>query len=296
MIHPTLLRLAKRGTLIAASLWLAACKTTPPPPPPEPAPVAKKPTGLFEWTGLGKDITFIRINVDEQKAYLYNGEEQLGWTYVATGITSFPTPTGEFKVLEKISDKVSNLYGKGYDANGKLVNSDFKQGRDLLPPGGRFEAAKMTYFMRLTGDGVGMHIGPIPRPGKRASHGCIRLPSKFAGTMFKHTAIGTPVKIEGSGPDYQTYLKQSAEKSKANAAKLAAAKKKAEEAAAAAAAATSLAPGDPNGPPPTPAPTSPAGTTLVPIGAPFSAPSPSEGIKPAASLPAPTSPDAPAGN
>jgi hypothetical protein len=248
----------------------------------------KKPTGLFEWNGLGKDITSIRINVDDQRAYLYNGEEQLGWTYVATGITSFPTPIGEFKVLEKISDKVSNLYGKGYDAAGKLVNSDFKQGRDLLPPGGRFEAAKMTYFMRLTGDGVGMHIGPIPRPGKRASHGCIRLPSKFAGTMFKHTAIGTPVKIEGSGPDYQTYLKQSAEKSKANSAKLAAARKKAEEAAAAANAATSLAPGDPNGPAATPAAQAPAtGTTLVPIGAPFPSPAPTEEIKPAApSMPA----------
>lgn len=291
-----LLRLATRGTLIAAALWLAACKTTPPPPPPPP-PAAKKPTGLFEWTGLGKDITFIRINVDEQRAYLYNGEEQLGWTYVATGIPSFPTPIGEFKVLEKISDKVSNLYGKGYDAEGKLVNSDFKQGRDLLPPGGRFEAAKMTYFMRLTGDGVGMHIGPIPRPGKRASHGCIRLPSKFAGTMFKHTAIGTPVKIEGSGPDYKTYLKQSAEKSKANAAKLAAAKKKAAEAAAAAAAATSLAPGDPNGPPV--APNSPTGSTPTPIDAPFSAPTPSEGTtSPAPSVPEPfpTAPGVPAGN
>ena len=291
-----LLRLATRGTVIAAALWLAACKTTPPPPPPPP-PAAKKPTGLFEWTGLGKDITFIRINVDEQRAYLYNGEEQLGWTYVATGIPSFPTPIGEFKVLEKISDKVSNLYGKGYDAEGKLVNSDFKQGRDLLPPGGRFEAAKMTYFMRLTGDGVGMHIGPIPRPGKRASHGCIRLPSKFAGTMFKHTAIGTPVKIEGSGPDYKTYLKQSAEKSKANAAKLAAAKKKAAEAAAAAAAATSLAPGDPNGP--AVAPSSPTGSTPTPIDAPFSAPTPSEGAtSPAPSVPGPfpTAPGVPAGN
>ncbi len=281
-----LLRLATRGTVIATALWLAACKTTPPPPPPAPV-VAKKPKGLFEWTGLGKDITFIRINVDEQKAYLYNGEEQLGWTYVATGITSFPTPTGEFKVLEKISDKVSNLYGKGYDAEGKLVNSDFKQGRDLLPPGGRFEAAKMTYFMRLTGDGVGMHIGPIPRPGKRASHGCIRLPSKFAGTMFKHTAIGTPVKIEGSGPDYKTYLKEAAEKSKANAAK-----KKAEEAAAAAAAATSLAPGDPNGPATLPAaPASPTGST-PPTAA------PTEEIKPAvpASQAVPASPSNPTGN
>lgn len=249
----------------------------------------KKPTGLFEWNGEDKDITSVRINVDEQKAYLYNGEDQLGWTFVATGITSFPTPTGEFKVLEKISDKVSNLYGKGYDANGKLVNSDFKQGRDLLPPGGRFEAAKMTYFMRLTGDGVGMHIGPIPRPGKRASHGCIRLPSKFAGTMFKHTAIGTPVKIEGSGPDYQTYLKQSAEKSKANAAKLANAKKKAAEAEAAAAAVTTLAPGDPNGP--APAPTPPAGTTPAPVGTPITSPVPTEEIKPA--VPATPTPPAP---
>jgi hypothetical protein len=120
------------------------------------------------------------INVDVQRATLYHDDDVVGWTYLASGIPSFPTPTGEFKILEKVKDKVSNLYGKGYDANGKLVNSDFKQGRDLLPPGGRFQAAKMTYFMRLTGDGVGMHIGPIPRPGRRASHGCIRLPSKMA--------------------------------------------------------------------------------------------------------------------
>lgn len=265
------LPLATSCALLTSVFCLSSCKTTPPPPPaPEPA---KKPTGLFEWTGLGKDITSVIINVDEQKAYLFNGEEQLGWTYVATGITTFPTPTGEFKVLEKVADKVSNLYGKSYDAEGKLVNSDFKQGRDLLPPGGRFEPAKMTYFMRLTGDGVGMHIGPIPRPGKRASHGCIRLPSKFAGTIFKHIAVGTPVTIKGSGPDYQTYLKQAEKKAKENAAKFAAAKKKANEAAAAAAAITTLPPGDPNGPAPVP---TPALTAPVPTSAPV------EEIKPAA--------------
>lgn len=254
----------------------------------------KKPAGLYEWTGLGKDITSIKINVDEQKAYLFNGEEQLGWTYVASGIPSFPTPTGEFKVLEKIADKVSNLYGKGYDAKGKLVNSDFKQGRDLLPPGGRFEPAKMTYFMRLTGDGVGMHIGPIPNPGRRASHGCIRLPSKFAGTIFKHTAVGTPVTITGKGPDYATYMKQSAEKAKANAAKLASAKRKAAEAATAAEAVSALSPSDPNGPTPaaTPSPltpaspssTAPVSAPATPALAPISLP---EEIKPATPAPAP---------
>lgn len=293
MCPPKMPGCVSRGFLLAAVLCLAACKSTPPPPPPPPPPV-KKPTGLYEWTGDGKDISAIRINVDEQKAYLFHEEEQVGWTYVATGITSFPTPTGQFKVLEKIQDKVSNLYGKGYDAEGKLVNSDFKIGRDLLPPGGKFEPAKMTYFMRLTGDGVGMHIGPIPRPGRRASHGCIRLPSKFAGTLFKHTAIGTPVTITGSGPDYKTYLKQSEKKAKENAEKFAAAKKKAEEAAAAAAAAVALPPGDPNGPL-TPA-TPPTGAPATPV--PASPSSPPEVIKPAVvpGVPATPAPAVPSGN
>lgn len=230
-------------------MFLASCqlfRKKPPPPPPEPVKEQWKYPG--EWTGGNKPITSIVINVDVQRAMLYSKNEVVGWTYVASGIPSFPTPTGSFKVLEKVKDKVSNLYGKGFDKDGKLVNSDFKQGRDLLPEGGKFEPAKMTFFMRLTGDGVGMHIGPIPKPGRRASHGCIRLPSKMAGILFEHTAVGTPVTITGSGPDYKTYLKQAAEKAKANSEKLAAAKKKAGEAAAAASAATTLAPDDPNGP------------------------------------------------
>ncbi|WP_395716409.1 L,D-transpeptidase family protein [Prosthecobacter sp.] len=287
-----------RAGLVLGTVFLASCqlfKKKPPPPPPEPVKEQWKYPG--EWTGGNKPITSIAINVDVQRAMLYSGDELVGWTYVASGIPSFPTPTGSFKILEKVKDKVSNLYGKGYDANGKLVNSDFKQGRDLLPPGGRFEAAKMTYFMRLTGDGVGMHIGPIPKPGRRASHGCIRLPSKMAPILFAHTSIGTPVTITGNGPDYQSYLKQSAEKAKANAAKYAAAKKKAEDAAAAAAAATALAPDDPNGPTGgngngtgKPAGTAPAPTngttpapTPPPLGSPPGTPSsaPTEEVKPA---------------
>lgn len=300
MAPPRILRIAAQTSLMAAAFWLSSCKTPPAPPPPTTEP-AKKPTGLFEWQGEGKSISSIKINVDEQKAYLYNGDDQIGWTYVATGIQSFPTPTGNFKIMEKIADKVSNLYGKGYDANGKLVNSDFKQGRDLLPPGGRFEAAKMTYFMRLTGDGVGMHIGPIPRPGRRASHGCIRLPSKFAGTIFRNVSVGTPVTIVGSGPDYATYMKQSNEKAKANAAKLAKAKANASSAADAAkkgAEATALAPDDPNGPAgaavlpangtTAPVPATPSAGTApanpMPV-APASTPAPVEEIKPA--VPAP---------
>jgi hypothetical protein len=281
-----LARAAGSSILVASALWLSSCRTPPPPPPPPPAGGEQKPTALFEWNGGDKPITHITINVDEQRAHLFQGKKEAGWTYVATGITSFPTPTGEFKVHEKVQNKVSNLYGKSYTATGDLSNSDFKVGRDLVPAGGRFEPAKMPYFMRLTGDGVGMHIGPIPRPGRRASHGCIRLPSKMAPIIYERINVGTPVAIVGTGPDYQSYLKQSAEKARANAAKLADAKKKAAEAAVEAAAATSLPPGDPNGPAVQPAPIPAPGSSVIttlPAGAP-SGSSPSAEVKPAESV------------
>ena len=283
-----------RAALVLGMMLLAAsCQSSrkKPAPPPEPVKEVWKYPG--EWTGGSKPITSMVINVDVQRAMLYNGKEVVGWTYLASGIPSFPTPTGDFKILEKIKDKVSNLYGKGFDKSGKLVNSDFKQGRDLLPEGGHFEAAKMTYFMRLTGDGVGMHIGPIPKPGRRASHGCIRLPSKMAPILFEHTAVGTPVTITGNGPDYQSYLKQSAEKAKANSAKLAASKKKAAEAAAAATAVTTLAPDDPNGP--KGGVTTPPPGTTPPLGAPPATPGPASPpieVKPAE----PANPAPPANN
>ncbi len=265
MIHTSL----ARAILMLGVLPLASCQLFRKPPPP-PAPVKQEYKYPGEWTGGDKAITHMVVNVDVQRATLYHGDEVVGWTYLASGIPSFPTPTGSFKIQEKITDKVSNLYGKGYDKDGKLVNSDFKQGRDLLPEGGRFEPAKMPLFMRLTSDGVGMHIGPIPNPGRRASHGCIRLPSKMATILYQRLSIGTSVTIVGRGPEYSSYLAQSSKKAAENAAKFAAAQKKAAEAAAAAL--------TPNSPPAT---VPPAGT--LPTETP--APPPVE-VKPATPAPA----------
>jgi lipoprotein-anchoring transpeptidase ErfK/SrfK len=140
------------------------------------------------------------IDVDAQRARFYSGEEEVGWTVVATGVRRYPTPIGRFAVIEKLKKKRSNLYGKIYDARGRLVNSDARRGRDRIPAGGRFVGASMPYFMRLTYDGLGMHAGPIPRPGHRASHGCIRMPKAVAPVVFAHVPIGTPVTITGEGP------------------------------------------------------------------------------------------------
>lgn len=153
-------------------------------------------------------ITRIVVDTEMQQARFYDGNEEIGWTTVATGVSSYPTPTGEFRVIEKVENKRSNLYGKVYGKGGKLVNANARVGRDPIPDGGRFEGARMPYFLRLTNDGIGLHAGPIPRPGRPASHGCIRVPAKVAPRMFEQIALGTPVSIEGVGPSYERYLAQ----------------------------------------------------------------------------------------
>jgi hypothetical protein len=160
---------------------------------------------LWQWNGEGRRVSHIWIDVDAQRARFYEGVEQIGWTTVASGLESHPTPTGRFEIIEKTTKKRSNLYGKIFNASGRVIKSDAKKGRDAVPAGGRFVGAKMPYFMRLTYDGIGMHAGPIPVPGFRASHGCIRMPGEFAPLVFRHVSLGTPVTVTGDGPHYGDY-------------------------------------------------------------------------------------------
>jgi hypothetical protein len=176
--------------------------------PMEPQEPEPEPKTLWEWDGDGRSVSHIWIDVESQRARFYDGSEQIGWTFVASGLKSHPTPVGRFAVMEKTSKKRSNLYGKIYNSSGRVVNSDAKRGRDPIPAGGRFEGAKMPYFMRLTYDGVGLHAGRIPVPGFPASHGCIRMPREVAPLLYKHVSLGTPVTISGDGPDYGNYAER----------------------------------------------------------------------------------------
>ena len=179
----------------------------PPLPPAKDKPEPKIPASpLYEWNANGREVTRIVVNTTNQKARFYSGDDEIGWSTVATGISNYPTPTGKFEVIEKVENKRSNLYGKVYGKGGKVIRSSAKVGRDPIPDGARFEGSKMPYFLRLTHDGVGLHAGPIPRPGKPASHGCIRMPAKLAPVVFSHVSNGAQVTIEGKGPTYADYL------------------------------------------------------------------------------------------
>lgn len=157
------------------------------------APAAPK---LFEWEGDNVPGTpTVKISLGEQKARIYKDGQPVGWTYVATGVSAHPTPKGNFRIMEKVADKRSNRWGVVVNSSGNTVDREARSGREAIPAGGRFVGASMPHWMRLTGYGIGMHGGPIPRPGQPASHGCIRLPFEMAGVMFRNLPSGTSVQI-----------------------------------------------------------------------------------------------------
>ncbi len=139
------------------------------------------------------DNSRVRVSLSKQRAYLLLGDEVVVDSPISSGKRSRPTPTGSFKVMEKDADHRSNIYGNFVDSAGRVVRSGVSSRIDAAPSGTHFEGAPMTWFMRLTDGGVGMHIGILP--GYPASHGCIRMPSAAAKMFYDKVKVGTPVVV-----------------------------------------------------------------------------------------------------
>lgn len=135
----------------------------------------------------------IIIDLAKQRGMLMKGDAIVIDYPITSGKGSHPTPRGEFRVMEKIVDKNSNKYGRILDAEGNTVKYPADITKHEVPEGGRFNGSPMRYWMRLTGDGVGLHVGPLRR--YPASHGCIRGPSATHPIVFRKTAVGTRVVV-----------------------------------------------------------------------------------------------------
>lgn len=113
-----------------------------------------------------KERLHLVIYLGKQRGVCKVGEKVIRNFKICSGKRSTPTPKGHFHVIEKHEKHKSNLYNN----------------------------ADMSYFMRLTVNGVGLHQGPVR--SYPASHGCIRLMRDDAHFLFKHCAVGTAVFIE----------------------------------------------------------------------------------------------------
>jgi lipoprotein-anchoring transpeptidase ErfK/SrfK len=150
------------------------------------------PTGYWEGEGVHGSPKIV-VHLSEQKAYFYKGKHLVGETTISTGKPGFSTPPGHYSVLEKDKNHVSSEFGDYIDDEGNVVKSNIDVRKDTQPRGSHFDGARMPYFMRFRG-GYGMHAGYVPP--FRASHGCIRLPDRWAKPFFDNAEEGTPVIVK----------------------------------------------------------------------------------------------------
>lgn len=145
------------------------------------------------YDSLSPNESHVIVSLAKQRAYLLAGDQIAIDTPISSGKRVGMTPSGKFSVLEKDKDHRSSVYGDFKDASGRTVRSGISVRIDSAPSGTHYVGAPMLWFMRLTGDGVGMHIGILP--GYPASHGCIRMPAQSAEMFYNRVKIGTPVEV-----------------------------------------------------------------------------------------------------
>ncbi len=134
------------------------------------------------------------VSISKQRLYLMIGDQIYIDSPISSGKAGHSTPMGHFSILEKDPDHRSSIYGNFVDRSGRVVRSGISSKIDSAPSGTRYQGASMKWFCRLTGTGVGFHVGILP--GYPASHGCIRLPEDIAPLIYQKVRVGTSVTVE----------------------------------------------------------------------------------------------------
>ena len=122
--------------------------------------------GEYAWNDEGAPAdgpTVVVVNIRARVLSVYRAGVEIGRSSLIYGADNKPTPTGEFPVLEKDADHVSNLYD-----------------------------APMPHMLRLTWDGVALHGSPELRDDL-ATRGCVGLPREFAALLFDVVDVGDRV-------------------------------------------------------------------------------------------------------
>jgi lipoprotein-anchoring transpeptidase ErfK/SrfK len=130
--------------------------------------VALRP-GQYRWVAAIPEAGETRIVIDRltQSFYVYRGEQLVGLSTMSSGKKGRETPLGFWSVFLKKKNGFSRKY----------------------------DNAPMPFMQMYDEKGIAFHAGP--NPGYPASHGCVRLPLKFAERLYGLTTMGTKVIIEG---------------------------------------------------------------------------------------------------
>jgi lipoprotein-anchoring transpeptidase ErfK/SrfK len=120
----------------------------------------------------------VLVSIPDRKLAVIEGEKVLAQFPIAVGAAASPSPTGEFQIVNRITNPT-------YYHAGSVIAS----GKDN-PIG--------TRWVGLSQKGYGIHGTNAPRSvGHAVSHGCIRLRNRDMERLFSMLRVGDVVQIRG---------------------------------------------------------------------------------------------------
>lgn len=147
--------------------------------------------------------TIITVDISTNTLYLFEDGQAVVKSPVATGTGkilvhgddewAFHTPRGHLKVLRKIVDPVW-----------RKPDWAFIEAGDPIPPPDspkRYVKGHLGKYALDLGDGILIHgTDEVDSIGKKASHGCIRMPDDALDKVYHAAKVGTDVYIFDSHP------------------------------------------------------------------------------------------------
>ena len=129
---------------------------------------------------VGEVVNLI-LKLKEKQVYVYRGDKVIGKYPVAIGKKGWETPTGEWYVMEKVTNP-------GW--------TSFKNGQ-VIKPGTKSPLGQRWIGFWTDGkDMIGFHGTPdVKSIGTAASHGCVRMFDKDVKALFPLVKVGTTVKV-----------------------------------------------------------------------------------------------------
>lgn len=146
----------------------------------------------------------VTVDVSTNQLYVFRDGLLVRQSLVATGsdkllrsrgkIWWFRTPRGMHAVVDRVADPVWRKPDWAFIEEGKRVPpADSPQ---------RLVRGKLGKYALDLGGGILLHGTDDPKSiGRKASHGCIRLPDDTIAFLYREAAVGTPVYIFASEPD-----------------------------------------------------------------------------------------------
>jgi lipoprotein-anchoring transpeptidase ErfK/SrfK len=127
------------------------------------------------------------ISITDRKLAVVEGEVVTAIFSVAVGTAVTPSPTGEFRIISRVSNPA--YYHPG-----------------VIIPSGKNNPVG-TRWLGLSLKGYGIHGTNVPSSiGRAASHGCIRLRNRDIERLFAMLQIGDRVEIHGERDDQTARL------------------------------------------------------------------------------------------